>query len=171
MEWEVEIEIDRDLPDMKTNRSPSKIFMKLLHSFSWYDILWCMHGGDSILINLRYNGREFNLILPESNPIKYSRYLRTRNGRRWLNEHFRPPAVINTFYRLAPWWVRPYRRGISASNIRPNLEYYATDRLHRIEWSKEPSLYYKSCCIVNKLPLMCQRVESFPLNKQCAYDG
>lgn len=73
------------LPDMKTNLSPSKILMKLLHSFSWYEILWCMQGGDSILINLRYNGWELILISPESKPIKYSRYLWTRTIGKWRN--------------------------------------------------------------------------------------
>jgi hypothetical protein len=64
-----------DSPEIKMNLSPSKILMKLLHSLSCIEILWCRQGGDSILINFKYNGREFNLICPESNPIKYLRYL------------------------------------------------------------------------------------------------
>lgn len=75
-----------DSPDIKMNLSPSKILMKLLHSLSCIEILWCRQGGDSILINFKYNGREFNLISPESNPIKYLRYLWMKRTERSENE-------------------------------------------------------------------------------------
>lgn len=66
---------------MKTKRSPSKIFIKLLHSVSYFDTLWCIHGGDSIFMNFKYNGSEFIFISPERRPMKYSRYLQNNKMR------------------------------------------------------------------------------------------